>query len=595
MSAHRTPKDDAMLQHKSLSDDIATLVAWVEEVYSQWAVCDQFWQRAGIKKKVWHDLEFRLVEVIDNIDQDDIGDSQAEFNALTSCVRKYGGSPIVSSPQPGHPATVSDPQLAKTSPIATPTPPLNPPVPNPLVATSSTILESNQFSAAFKANESSFGAPILLQSSTHSQTIGQSTTSGTSSTLLTVNTASHTRVFPGPDPTWVDEGSGPSTPSKHQSLFFAGMDDDDKNANNNKSFDESTGATVIPLSAAATVPMVFDQIIDDDTAASPPPATSVWCHHQPVIKFVFDDVIGDFLEAHPTIFLTRPPSQDQDKEIEPHHSTRPHILPPTLNIPQNPMDKGTKKHKTPRSTSQDKKDSKGKEKTGVSLKCARFADEEVPAGDQPATKKSKGSKGMVAVHVTPIVRKQGPGLSKLPPILLGVSGGGFGENVSEDFEPIDDGLKSVRVLVVEADYGDFVKVDGHLWNKSVAPFVGERYSKACDQCKSRKTQCQKLLGHTVICVHCHYAKQPCTINGDTILNPVDHYCPKGSSKINAFKSALNALEQSNQASIQVQVSCLHACLPSNEDDEDNSDGADDEDDEIEEGVAGPSSWKSQSD
>ncbi|KAK0183541.1 hypothetical protein F5146DRAFT_1151969 [Armillaria mellea] len=648
MLAHHTPKDDAALQHKSLctyesaasqlahkieflplANDIATLDAWVKEAYSQWAVCDQFWQRAGIKKKVSHDLEFRLVEVIDNIDQDDIGDSQAEFNVLASRAHEYGVPvrliPLPRQTSPSHRLVQGSP----TSPIATPTPPSNPPVrtmavsspakstsslsfskpqqagpssstlkipkpgppsqpilqvPNPSVAAPSTILESNQFSATFKENESSFRAPILLQSPTRSQTVGQSAASGTLSTLLTVNAASHARVFPGPDPTRVDEGSGPSTPSKHESLFFAGMDDDNENADNNKSFDESTGATVIPSSAAATVPMVFDQIVDDDTATSPPPATSVWRHCQPIIKFMFDDVTGDFLEAHLTIFLTRPPSQDQDKEIEPHRSTWPHILPPTLNVPQNPMDKGTKKHKTPRSTSQDKKDSKGKEKTGVSLKRTRFANEEVPAGDQPATKKSKGSKGMVAVCATPIVQKRGPGLSKLPPVSLGVSGGGFGENVSKDFEPIDDDLKSVGVLVVEADYGI------SLW----LPLLGNDTRRLAISARAAKPN-------------------PCTISGDTILNPMDHYHPKGSSEINAFESALNALEQSNQAisslmqqylaslnvlahteSIQVQVSCLRACLPSNEDDEDNLDGVDGEDDEIEEGVTGPSSQKSQS-
>ncbi|KAK0184129.1 hypothetical protein F5146DRAFT_1145771 [Armillaria mellea] len=217
------------------------------------------------------------------------------------------------------------------------------------------------------------------------------------------------------------------------------------------------------------------------------------------------------------------------------------------------------------------------------------------------------------VVATKVVRKRGPGLSKLPPISLGVSGGGSGEHVPKVFQPVNDGIKSIGVLVVEEDLGDFIKVDGRLWNKQVAPFVGERYSTPCDQCKSHRMQCRKLLGHMVICVRCHYAKQPCTVDGVPALSPVDQYRPQGSHDINAFASALNTLEQNNQAitsltqqymtglnilahveSSQVQVSRLRTCLPSDEDSVDNSDGADNEDDEVAKGKAGPSKKKSKS-
>ncbi len=37
-----------------------------------------------------------------------------------------------------------------------------------------------------------------------------------------------------------------------------------------------------------------------------------------------------------------------------------------------------------------------------------------------------------------------------------------------------NGVKSICVLVVDKDFGEFVEVDKSYWSKSVAPFVGER-------------------------------------------------------------------------------------------------------------------------
>lgn len=136
----------------------------------------------------------------------------------------------------------------------------------------------------------------------------------------------------------------------------------------------------------------------------------------------------------------------------------------------------------------------------------------------------------------------------------------------------------------------------------------------------------------VICMHCHYAKQPCTVDGVTALNPVDQYCPQGSHKsicfpfwcfwlfvteeVNAFASALMSLNQSNEAiisltqqylvglnimahneNIQVQLARLQECLPSTQgsyNDKGLDNGEDSDDDKIEEGQAGPSQRKSKS-
>ncbi len=59
---------------------------------------------------------------------------------------------------------------------------------------------------------------------------------------------------------------------------------------------------------------------------------------------------------------------------------------------------------------------------------------------------------------------------------MGVSGGGFGEKVPSSAKPVKNGVKSIGVLVVDKDFGNFVEVDKSYWSKEVAPFVGERVS-----------------------------------------------------------------------------------------------------------------------
>ncbi len=40
-------------------------------------------------------------------------------------------------------------------------------------------------------------------------------------------------------------------------------------------------------------------------------------------------------------------------------------------------------------------------------------------------------------------------------------------------KPIKNGVKSIGVLVVDKDFGNFVEVDKSYWSKDIAPFVGE--------------------------------------------------------------------------------------------------------------------------
>ncbi|KAK0464094.1 hypothetical protein IW261DRAFT_1427457 [Armillaria novae-zelandiae] len=116
-----------------------------------------------------------------------------------------------------------------------------------------------------------------------------------------------------------------------------------------------------------------------------------------------------------------------------------------------------------------------------------------------------------------------------------LEGGGFGEEVPADYQAVDN------------DFGEFVEVDNTLWNKKVAPFVGEQYVQPCDQCHRKKTQCCKFLTNSVLCVRCHYAKLPCHINKVPVLNPLQHYHPQAYKTINAFESSMDTLSQHAKA------------------------------------------------
>ncbi|SJL15921.1 uncharacterized protein ARMOST_19429 [Armillaria ostoyae] len=264
-----------------------------------------------------------------------------------------------------------------------------------------------------------------------------------------------------------------------------------------------------------------------------------------------------------------------------------------------------KKDKKHLAASSSKKDAKGKEKELALLKRARNDDDDSHPVDMPVTKKLKSRDTKVdeaeVVRATPAFRKRGPAPSKPPAMSMGISGGGFGEKVPSTAKPIKDGLKNIGVLVVKEDYGKF----------EVAPFIGERYTEPCDTCRRRGTHCHKLLTHTVICARCHYAKQPCEVDGKVMLNPVLHYRPKGYKAINTFESALNAIEVNNAAvtslvqqfltglnvlshteSIRVQSSRLRECL--NPVEEVMEEEGDSEVEEVAEGVAGPSKKKAKS-
>ncbi|PBK80349.1 hypothetical protein ARMGADRAFT_1092315 [Armillaria gallica] len=250
-----------------------------------------------------------------------------------------------------------------------------------------------------------------------------------------------------------------------------------------------------------------------------------------------------------------------------------------------------------------RKDMKNKDKTlevAVPHKCVRTEDEASQTVDKPALKKLKLKDHcfdkVEVIHATPVIRKCGPRLSKPLPVTLGVRGGGFGEKVLSTAKAVRNGIKSIGVLKVNQDFDDFVEIDKSYWSKAVMPFVGERYTTACDHFQ---------------CIRCHYSKLPCKVDGVAALNPVKHYRPRGYDTVNTFESALNAIEANNTTvslitqqylaslsvvahtdSIRAQLFHLCGCLAPVKDEEDGEDGKDDDDDgeapeDVAEGVAGP--------
>ncbi|SJL15920.1 uncharacterized protein ARMOST_19428 [Armillaria ostoyae] len=102
-------KDTATLQHEALSTYEAAAVLlqhkagfapdnhvphgvdkWISDAYVQWALCDEFWKPAGIKKKVWNDLEYAVLERVARVDQDDVSWARSDFNELALRAHDYG-------------------------------------------------------------------------------------------------------------------------------------------------------------------------------------------------------------------------------------------------------------------------------------------------------------------------------------------------------------------------------------------------------------------------------------------------------------------------------------------------------------------------
>ncbi|PBK80347.1 hypothetical protein ARMGADRAFT_1092296 [Armillaria gallica] len=442
----------------------------------------------------------------------------------------------------------------------------------------------------------------------------------TPSHTFAVDAANCPNIIPGRDSILQGEGSSSTLLRSCEPLFLPGTDDELEQGLGDLVEAGHVDDEVVGTDGEdGDLRGQDDDVSSSDEATSPPP-TNMACRlrQEPRISFVFDDSTGDLVEPHPTIFLSRlpvPPAQSQDlRRSTRSHTSLVNSTATYLKAVQGPKP-GVKKNR---------KEAKSKDKTlevTVPRKRARNEDEGSQAVDKPAAKKLKSKVRPVddveVVRPTPVVRRRGPGPSKPPPVTLGVSGRGFGEKVPSTAEAVKHGIKSIGVLQVDKDFGEFMEVDKSYWSKAVAPFVGERYTTACDHCRRLGTQCRKLLMHMVKCVRCHYSKLPCKVDGVPALNPIEHYRPKGSDAVNTFEAAVNAIEANNAAitaitqqflaglnviahtdSIRAQTFHLRGCLAPVEEEEEANNGEGEEDkapDDIAEGESGPSKkWKHRS-
>ncbi|KAK0472266.1 hypothetical protein IW261DRAFT_1571086 [Armillaria novae-zelandiae] len=143
------------------------------------------------------------------------------------------------------------------------------------------------------------------------------------------------------------------------------------------------------------------------------------------------------------------------------------------------------------------------------------------AGEQRNTIESPTDDDKIVVIPTPAIRKRGPGPSKPLPVSIGIKGGGFGETVSPALQAVPNGIRTIGLLLVQEDYGKFIKVDNHLWNKDVALFVGEHVSNVLSSFHFFMTIRLSIL-NLATNAKTEALTASCTINQQIVLNPLDH-------------------------------------------------------------------------
>ncbi len=181
--------------------------------------------------------------------------------------------------------------------------------------------------------------------------------------LKVFSAATRASVIPGPNPD--QEGSVVLPSFARDPLFLPGTDDEEDLVQGNLVEEERVDGGV--AGADDEDGDLRGQDNNDapssDEAPSPfPTKTAHRLRQEPKILFVFDEVTGDFVESHPTIFLPRP----------------------AINPAQGTKSDATKKKK--------KKDSKSKVKApevAVPRKRTRDDDEGSQAVDNPVAKKLK--------------------------------------------------------------------------------------------------------------------------------------------------------------------------------------------------------------
>ncbi|PBK82427.1 hypothetical protein ARMGADRAFT_1090291 [Armillaria gallica] len=619
--------------------DSTRMDTWLIDTVSHLMTCEQYWLLAGVTSKAWYKLEYSLIMRVPDLAMDLVAFAHTEFNELVEraldydldvvplparrSMSKHSKATVLPSHTRPTAATtnsraVTPAPLPVPSKTTTPVPPPpkpmtslpqkeKTPVPRkqqstaPVTQKKVTLFDKPKAvnnsgpSDSTKAFQKDWTSPLHSKPAQQLKTVPSinDTRSGASSPTpsqaLFVNAATRPNIVPGPDVTLQGEGTSAALLRGHEPLFLLGTDDELEQGQRDLveagHVDDKVAGT---HGEDGNLRGQDDDVPSSDEATSPPPTNMARrLRQEPRISFVFDDSIGDLVEPHPTIFLSRPPvppSQSQDLR----RSTWLHasLANPTAAYLQ--AVHGSKSD----ASKKKKKDSKGKDqvsRTKAPRKRARTKDDAAQVKDKSSSKRPKLKETVVIdkdkpALATKVVRRRGPGLSKPPPVTLGVSGRGFGERVPSSATVVENGTKSIGVLVVDKDFGDFVEVDKGYWSKTVVPIP------------PLVTIAGALL--------------PCKVNGVAVLNPIDHYRPKGSAAVNTFEGALSTIEVNNTAmttitqqylaglniithtdSIRAQTFHLCGCLAPVEEEEKANDGEGEEDeapDDIAEGESGPS-------
>ncbi|KAK0467396.1 hypothetical protein IW261DRAFT_1574221 [Armillaria novae-zelandiae] len=519
--------------------NVSTINLWVINGKVHWECCTQYWHQAKVTSLEWHKLEYKLLEVFLEVPDNLVLYSCMEYNELAKRARQFSMDvvPVPTLQMPSRPSipkesTPSTAPLVLRSFVIPPSPDLaashlpqalslvrSCPILNKNLATTPAVALTS--AAIFRLDSDS---PLHPHPST---VLGPSVTKSvapsegsvhTSQQLQVVNAASHPQVLPGPDPT--REGSVAFISHGHMPLFFLGTDDKEEVITPD-AIDKGKEKAVSPsfddededLQSQEPPSNLLDANEDDD--ASPPPTNLAYHLRSP-------------WPSGPPY----PPSATEVRPLHEIHQADPNsTLFKLLGAPVN------KKHKRA-----SWKYSKFNNPPGSPLDSA-IEGTAMVARSAGKTAKTTLEVDKIDVVATKVHRPRGPSRIHPPLATMGVQGGGFCKEVPAGYKAIPNGLKSIGILVVSQDFGNFIEVDKALWNKKVAPFIGEQYVQLCDQCHHRKTQCCKFLTNSVLCVCCHYTKLPCQVNKVAALNPIHHYRPKEYESINAFESAMTALTQ----------------------------------------------------
>ncbi|KAK0498530.1 hypothetical protein EDD18DRAFT_1351236 [Armillaria luteobubalina] len=605
--------------------DFFVINSWVIDAQFHWETCTHSWHIAKVSSIEWRRLEYNLLELFAEIPNDLVAYSCAEYNELVkrACQFNMDVVPVPMSQMPSKQLAPKDPtplsivppaagpRTRTTTPVvvsmvpqtsSVPTPVVVPPPPTTTTPSSvvpprgplpvkprpifkkKTTVAPGELSTAGTIFALDITSPLhpdlaaLVKTGPPKGVTPSAGATRSSQRLQVVNAASRPQVLLGPNP--IPEGSIASSSRKRMPLFFPGTDDEEEIATP-EATGKGKGKEVVSGTDEDEEDFSQDQdtpshnmAIDEDEDNSPPPTNIAWRYRSPVPAASSGPppiTVSEVRPHHnihdadpnsalfkllgaPTTKLSRKGSQKKSKFDNP---------PP---VPNDSAAEGTVK--ASRSSIKASKASKGKDK------------EEVPKGD---------------------------GLF-LPKLI------DLGDRLVSDLRlqlwVVKDSVKSIGVLVVSRDFGEFVEVDKALWNKKIAPFVGEQYVKQCDQCYRKKSQCRKFLTNLVICVRCHYTKLPCLVNGTKALNPLQHYRPKSYASINAFESSMDTLTQhtntledlvtnymagldamSQLHGLCTQINRLRECLGSDTGVEEVVDDDDEEGytaDEVAEGEPGPS-------